>query len=115
MTDCIFCKIAQKEIPADLLYDGKHVVAFRDRAPQAPVHVLVIPKKHIATLNDFQASDGDVLLEMVSTLQKLAQELGVAEAGYRTAINCNKEGGQTVFHLHAHLLGGRQLGGSMVG
>lgn len=113
--DCIFCKIAKKEIPAALVHEGKSVVAFKDISPQAPVHLLVIPKTHIATLNDLPGQESELVTEIFTTVQKLAKDFGIAESGYRTVINCNEEGGQTVFHLHVHVIGGKQLGGSMAG
>ena len=109
MTDCIFCKIAAGEIPADVIYQDDEVVAFRDLNPQAPVHVLVIPRKHIATLNDLQAADSGLLGSLYLVAQKIATEEGIAEAGYRCVINCNAEAGQTVFHIHLHVLGGRPM------
>jgi histidine triad (HIT) family protein len=107
---CFFCKIAGKEANTELLYEDADVVAFKDINPQAPSHVLIIPKKHIATLND--ASEEDTLLigKMQVVAKKIAKELGHAEDGYRTVMNCNVHGGQTVFHIHLHLLGGRQMG-----
>ena len=109
MTDCIFCKIAAGEIPADVIYQDDEVVAFRDLNPQAPVHFLVIPRKHIATLNDLQAADSGLLGSLYLAAQKIAAEEGIAEAGYRCVINCNADAGQTVFHIHLHLLGGRSM------
>lgn len=110
MTDCIFCKIAAGEIPAELVYEDDTVVGFRDLSPQAPTHVLLIPRKHIATLNELQAEDEAIVGRLHSAAAKVAAQEGLAERGYRTLINCNDEGGQTVFHLHLHLLGGRQMG-----
>lgn len=109
MTDCIFCKIAAGEIPAEKVYEDDQVVGFRDLNPQAPVHVLIIPRKHIATLNDLTESDESLVGHMHRAAAKVAADEGLAERGYRTLINCNAEGGQTVFHLHLHLLGGRQM------
>ena len=108
--DCIFCKIAAGEIPARIAFENERLVAFHDLFPQAPTHLLIIPKQHYATLNDVPASDSAVLGEMVSTATQLARELGVADSGYRVVMNCNQEGGQSVYHIHLHLLAGRQLG-----
>lgn len=107
--DCIFCKLAQKEIPTEILYEDDFVVAFLDQNPQAPVHVLIIPKKHIASLNEVTAEDTEILLHVVTAAQKVAQDKGIAERGYRLVNNCGQEGGQTVGHLHFHLLGGREM------
>ncbi|HOJ57417.1 MAG TPA: histidine triad nucleotide-binding protein [Bacillota bacterium] len=109
MNDCLFCKIARKEIPADIVYEDDDVLAFRDIRPQAPVHVLVIPKRHIATLADLTQEDKDVMGHVTLVASRLARDLGVSE-GYRVVINCGKDAGQTVFHIHMHLLGGRSLG-----
>ncbi len=110
MTDCIFCKIANGELGTDLIYEDEQVVAFRDLNPQAPIHVLVIPRRHVATLNDLDAADSDLIGRMYLAARSLAVREGIAERGYRTLINCNAEAGQTVFHLHLHLLGGRPMG-----
>jgi histidine triad (HIT) family protein len=107
--DCLFCKIATGEIPATTLYQDDQVVAFRDINPQAPVHALVIPRRHIATLNDLQPTDAALLGHMMYTAQQLAVSEGIAEAGFRLAINTNRDGGQTVYHIHLHLLGGRAM------
>lgn len=112
---CLFCKIASKEIPSGIVYEDDEMVAFKDIAPQAPVHVLVIPKKHFETLNDLTKNDTALISRMIFVIKKLACEFEIADSGYRTVVNCNQEGGQSVYHLHFHLLGGRQLGGSMVG
>jgi histidine triad (HIT) family protein len=108
--NCFFCKIANKEADTDFLYEDNDVVAFNDINPQAPTHVLIIPKKHIATTNDAQEADIALLGKMNLVAAKIAGELGHANDGYRTIMNCNGHGGQTVFHIHLHLLGGRQLG-----
>ncbi len=109
MTDCIFCKIAAGEIPAEKVYEDDQVVGFRDLSPQAPVHVLIIPRRHIATLNDLTGADESLVGHMHRAAAQVAADEGLAERGYRTLINCNAEGGQTVFHLHLHLLGGRPM------
>ncbi len=109
MNDCIFCRIAQGEIPADKVYEDGDILGFRDLNPQAPVHILLIPKRHIATLDDLDASDADLIGRMFLAVQQVARDQGIAEAGYRTLFNCNPAGGQEVYHLHLHLLGGRQM------
>ena len=110
MTDnCLFCKIANKEIPADLVYEDDLVMAFRDISPQAPVHQLVIPKQHITTLNDLNLDHRGLLGHMIFTATQLAAEQDLSTPGFRLIMNCNQDGGQTVFHIHLHLLGGRQL------
>jgi histidine triad (HIT) family protein len=106
----LFGKIVRREIPADIVYEDDQVLAFRDINPQAPQHILIIPKrKDIPTLDDAKDSDGPLLGHMLLTAQKLARELGIAESGYRLIMNCREEGGQTIYHLHLHLLGGRQM------
>lgn len=107
MTDCLFCKIAQGEIKANLVFENDAVVAFRDISPQAPTHVLVIPREHIATLNDMTADQGDLVGKMYLAAKQIAAQEGIAAKGYRTVINCNRDAGQSVFHIHLHLLGGR--------
>jgi len=109
MDDCLFCKIATGTIPAKLIFEDDQVVAFDDIHPQAPHHKLIIPRKHIATLNDLSESDNALLGHIVQTAQKIAKQLGIADEGYRLVMNCNRGAGQTVFHIHAHLLGGRQM------
>jgi len=109
MPDCIFCKIDRGEIAADKVYDDGSIVGFRDIQPQAPTHVVIIPKKHIATMNDVTESDSKLLSDMLLAAQRIANDSGLSEKGYRIVINCNKDGGQLVFHLHAHLPGGRRM------
>ena len=106
----IFSRIIAKEIPADIVYEDDLVLAFRDVAPQAPVHILVIPKKEIATANEIIADDEVTLGRMVTVSAKIAADEGIAESGYRLIVNCNAHGGQEVYHLHMHILGGRSLG-----
>ena len=107
MADCLFCKMITGEIRPDVVYEDENVLAFKDINPQAPVHILIIPKLHVETLNDL---DDSVLAgELLQTAIKLAKQEGLAEEGYRTVLNCNEKGGQEVFHLHMHLLGGRQM------
>lgn len=108
-SDTIFSKIIAGEIPADIVYDDDEVLAFRDINPQAPVHILIVPKKPIPTLNDLTEQDAGLVGKLYLAAKKIAADLGVAEKGYRTLINCNKDGGQDVFHLHLHLLAGRQM------
>jgi histidine triad (HIT) family protein len=110
MTDCIFCKIAAGEIPTAKLYDDGEVVVFRDINPEAPVHLLIIPRRHIPTLNDLTEADAALIGRLYLAGKHVAAELGVAERGYRTVINCNRDAGQIVFHAHMHLLAGRELG-----
>tara|TARA_B100000029_G_C17013734_1_gene755897 strand:+ start:91 stop:429 length:339 start_codon:yes stop_codon:yes gene_type:complete len=105
---CLFCKILRNEIPADLVYEDDTVIAFRDITPQAPVHVLMIPRKHVSTLNDLD--DPALAGHLLMTAKKLAKELKIDEKGYRLVMNCNEQGGQTVFHIHMHILGGQQFG-----
>jgi histidine triad (HIT) family protein len=107
--DCLFCKIIDKTIPADIVYEDDRVVAFRDVAPQAPTHILVIPRQHISTLNDLNESNNELIGHILYTAKTIAAAEGLAEDGYRVAMNCNNHGGQTVFHIHLHLLGGRQM------
>ena len=107
MTDCLFCKMVAGEIKPDVVYEDEQVFAFRDINPKAPTHILVIPKQHVATLNDLQ--DKDLAGHLLQTVAQIAATEGIAEAGYRTVINCNNEGGQEVYHLHLHLLGGRPM------
>jgi histidine triad (HIT) family protein len=109
MTDTIFGKIARGEIPADLVYEDEDLVVFRDISPQAPVHLLVIPRKSIATLNDAGPEDAELIGKLFLAAARVAREAGIAERGYRTVVNCNAAAGQTVFHLHLHVLGGRPL------
>ncbi|MBK5965410.1 histidine triad nucleotide-binding protein [Thiocystis minor] len=109
MSETLFGRIASGEIPADLLYEDEEVVAFRDISPQAPVHLLVIPRKPIPTLNDVQPEDAALIGKLFLVAAKLAAREGIAESGYRTVVNCNAGAGQTVFHLHLHVLGGRPL------
>lgn len=105
----IFTKIIQKEIPADIVYEDAEILAFRDISPQAPEHILVIPKKEIPTVNDIDEADALLVGQLFLTAKKLAKELGFDEKGYRLVMNCNEDGGQTVNHIHMHILAGRQL------
>ncbi|WP_411727719.1 histidine triad nucleotide-binding protein [Methyloglobulus sp.] len=108
MTDCLFCKMVAGDIKPDVVFENDHILAFRDINPQAPVHILVIPKSHISTLNDLD--DAQLGGQILQAAVELAKQEGLAEDGYRTVFNCNSNGGQAVYHLHLHLLGGRQLG-----
>lgn len=107
--DCLFCKIAAGEIPAELVYESDDVVAFRDINPQAPTHVLVIPRTHIATINDIEEGHQALVGSLYSAAQRIAADEGIAEAGYRAVMNCNEGAGQSVFHIHLHVLGGRPM------
>lgn len=108
--DTIFHRIIRREIPADIVYEDEHLIAFRDIAPQAPVHVLFVPKRDVATADDLRADDAELVGRLAVAAARYAREQGIAADGYRLVINCNGHGGQTVFQLHLHLLGGAQLG-----
>lgn len=105
--DCIFCKIAAKELPAKVIYEDEHMIAFPDINPAAPVHVLVIPKKHIANLLEIQPEDISIIARIMETIPKIAAQQGLANDGFRLVVNTMENGGQTVHHLHWHILGGR--------
>lgn len=109
MSECVFCKMAEGAIQPDIVYEDEHVLAFRDINPQAPTHVLVIPRRHISTLNEINDHDAELLGRMYLAARIVAERDGVAERGYRTVINCNPEAGQSVYHLHLHVLGGRPM------
>jgi histidine triad (HIT) family protein len=109
MSDCLFCRIARKEIPARLAHEDDQVVAFEDISPQAPTHTLIIPKRHIATLNDVGPGDEPLLGHMVQVASQVARARGLSESGFRLVANCMEGAGQSVFHLHLHLLGGRRF------
>ncbi len=108
--DCLFCKIAAGEITADVVQEGDDWVAFRDISPQAPTHILIIPREHIATLNEAGQDKAELLGRLFLAAKEIAADEGVAEDGYRTVLNCNAGAGQSVFHVHVHLLGGRAMG-----
>ena len=108
--DCLFCKIINGEIPSEKVYEDEFVYAFNDISPTAPVHVLIVPKKHISTINDIKEEDVNLIGRIYIAAKKIAKEKGIAEDGYRVVTNCNKNAGQTVFHIHYHLIGGRELG-----
>ena len=107
--DCIFCKIVNKDIPTTFIYEDEQVIAFDDLYPKAPIHKLIIPRQHIATINDLNSEHKELVGHMLLAAQQIARELNVAEDGYRVLMNCNKGGGQEVYHLHLHLLAGRQM------
>ena len=107
--DCLFCSIANKDIPAEIVYEDDSVIAFRDIHAQAPTHALVIPKKHIATINDIDSSDNELIGHMFQAAKKIAADEGASDNGYRLVMNCNSDGGQTVYHIHLHVLAGRSL------
>lgn len=104
--DCIFCKIIDGEIPTDFLFQNKHLVVFKDIKPLAPVHLLIVPKKHIRSINDMTEQDRSIVSELIMTAKDMAKKLSVNESGYRVFFNVEKGGGQEVFHLHLHLIGG---------
>lgn len=109
MTDCIFCKIIARKIPARVVYEDELSLAFEDINPQAPVHTLVIPKKHIPTLLDLKEDDGALIAHLLNVAKNIARDKGIAERGFRIVTNCNPESGQTVYHIHLHVLGGRPM------
>lgn len=109
MNECLFCKMVSGVIPCDKVHENQNVLAFRDIDPKAPTHILIIPKKHITTLNEINENDQDLLGELLLTAKKIAKDEGIDTSGYRTVFNCNSDGGQTVFHIHMHLLGGRPM------
>ena len=106
-SNCLFCKILSGDIPADIVYESETAIAFRDINPQAPTHLLIIPRKHIATINDIVEEDEVLVGSLYSAAREIAAAEGIAEDGYRAVMNCNEGAGQTVFHIHLHLLGGR--------
>jgi histidine triad (HIT) family protein len=106
---CLFCRIINGEVPSRKVYEDDAIVAFHDSNPQAPVHVLVVPRKHVATLNDLEPEDSALVGDMMRRAAAIAKDLGVDARGYRTVFNCNREAGQSVYHIHLHLLGGRAM------
>ncbi len=112
MSDSIFTKIIKREIPAEIIFEDDDVIAFNDISPKAPIHILVVPKQAIPTINDLQEDDAALIGKVVLRAKDIAKKLGIDERGYRLIFNCNKEGGQSVFHIHLHLIGGKQLGWS---
>lgn len=109
MKDCIFCKIVQKTIPSKIVYEDEKVLAFEDINPQAPIHILVIPKKHISTLIDCDQDDYLLISHIYKIINKIADEKDIAKSGFRVVTNCNAEAGQTVYHIHFHIFGGRHM------
>lgn len=110
MMDCIFCKIVEGSIPSKKVFENERVLAFQDIQPAAPIHILIIPKKHIPTMNDVSEEDAELIGELFTAARQIAKEQGIADAGYRLINNVNSDGGQVVYHLHIHLLGGQKLG-----
>lgn len=110
MSDCLFCKMVSGEIQPDTIYEDDEVLGFRDLNPQAPTHVLVVPKTHISTINDLEDNHSALVGKLYLAAKKIAADEGIADDGYRTVMNCNAGAGQTVFHLHLHVLGGRPMG-----
>ena len=110
MQDCIFCKIINKEIPSNIVYEDDEIIAFRDIHPVTPVHILVIPKKHITSLANLEKEDEVVVGKIYGVINKIAKQEGILEKGFRVIVNCGEDGGQEVQHLHFHLLGGKKLG-----
>ncbi|MFA6320678.1 MAG: histidine triad nucleotide-binding protein [Candidatus Omnitrophota bacterium] len=106
---CLFCKIANKEIPAKIVFEDPRIIAFEDVSPQAPVHVLLIPKRHIEKISDLTEADAELAGYLILAAKRIAKERGIHDSGYRLVMNCNKDAGQAVFHLHLHLLGGRKF------
>ncbi|MBQ6860352.1 MAG: histidine triad nucleotide-binding protein [Clostridia bacterium] len=111
MDDCIFCKIANKEIPSNIVYEDDMVIAFNDLNPVAPVHILVVPKKHMTDILNVEKEDMKYIEAVVEAIQKITKEKGIAESGFRIVNNCGEDGGQTVKHIHFHIIGGEKLGG----
>jgi histidine triad (HIT) family protein len=109
MSDCLFCKMVSGQIKPNTVLETDDVLAFRDIHPQAPTHVLVVPKRHVATINDLQAADAELVGKLYLAAREVARKDGIAAAGFRTVMNCNADAGQTVFHLHLHVLGGRRM------
>lgn len=109
MTDCLFCKMINGEIEPNVVYENDEILAFRDINPQAPTHILVIPKQHIATINELEQQHATQVGNLFLAAKKIAFQEGIADEGYRTVMNCGEEAGQTVFHLHLHVLGGRSM------
>ena len=107
--DCLFCRIVDGDIPADIIYQSDSAIAFRDINPQAPTHVLIIPRRHISTINDLDAGDEELVGSLYLAAKEIAREEGLSDDGYRVVMNCGEGAGQSVFHLHLHLLGGRTL------
>ena len=107
--DCLFCKIVEKKIPANIVYESEDLIAFNDIEPKAPIHYLIIPKKHISTINDIEESNSNIIGLMYEAAAQIARSSNVDKDGYRVVMNCNNNGGQTIYHIHLHFLAGRQL------
>lgn len=107
--DCLFCKIVEGGLPADIVYENDSLIAFRDIDPKAPTHILLIPRRHVATMNDLQDGDGSLVGDLFITAARIAADEGLADDGYRVVMNCNAAAGQSVFHIHLHLMGGRTM------
>ena len=114
MSDCIFCKIINKELPSTVVYEDEEILAFKDINPVTPVHILVIPKKHISNLNEVEPEDEATIGKIYTVIKQIARKEGIAEKGYRIIVNCGEDGGQEVGHLHFHILGGKKLGTKIV-
>lgn len=114
MEDCIFCKIIKRDVPADVVYEDEEIIAFKDIQPAAPIHILIIPKKHIPSLVQLEKEDEQLVGKIYTVINEVAHLVGVKEKGYRVIVNCGKDGGQEVQHLHFHLLAGKQLGEKIV-
>lgn len=115
MNDCIFCKIINKEIPSTIVYEDSEIIAFRDINPVTPIHILVIPKKHIESLIDLKQDDELLIGKIYTVINKIAKQEGISEKGFRVIVNCGEDGGQEVRHLHYHMLGGKKLGVKICG
>lgn len=114
MEDCTFCKIIKGEIPSEKIYEDEDILAFKDINPAAPIHILVIPKKHIATLMEVSKEDSNIMSKILETIQKIAKQLGIEENGFRLIANCGPDSGQEVMHIHFHLLAGREMGPKII-
>lgn len=114
MEECLFCKIIRKEIPADIVYEDEEILAFKDIQPAAPIHILVIPKKHIESINEIKEEDEALIGKIYTKIKQIAQMQGVKDTGYRVIVNCGKDAGQEVMHLHYHLLAGKKLGEKII-
>ncbi len=114
MQDCLFCKIIKKQIPADIVYEDEEILAFKDIQPAAPIHILVIPKKHIESINKLEKQDELLVGKIYTKIKDIAKQQGLEDTGYRVIVNCGKDAGQEVMHLHYHLLGGKKLGEKIV-
>ncbi len=114
MEDCIFCKIIKKEIPSEIVYEDEEIIAFKDINPAAPIHILVIPKKHISSIIDMKKEDEATIGRIYSIINKIAEDIGIKEKGFRVILNCGEDGGQEVKHIHFHLLAGKKLGQKIV-